>query len=459
MKCIISCPAAAAAWVGQYFYGMPRYLLPICNKPYLEYLIDFCKLNNISDIKIISDDADPQIERHFGDGSTFGVSLSYAASTNLRPGELMAHHFGAIAHDDLLMISGMFWLKYDVRDFKPLETPPDVMMSSANGEVMLIGRNFNDTTPGEFRAEVPELPLELTQLASIQDFYAISMRLVNGELVKFSVHSYKNVDHVYMGQNIALDNSADIIPPVVIDDVVQVSSGAHIGPAAIIGGNSFIDSDSAIRETVIMGNSYIGSNLELIGKIVYRNMVIDPKSGITLDIVDDFLLAQVIDTEHKGCDFIQRLGAFLLWMAQISPFLLLRPFVRIACDPVTCFLGCNEERNIKLKLYIKPANSLASRLFKKLSLDRFHLLGMVMRGRLRLVGNLLLAVTPANRKVLEQFPDYAPGLFSYSEMLDHANDPMQREMDELFYVYHETVGLNCRIIIKTLLRNLMKATG
>ncbi|MFC1890579.1 sugar phosphate nucleotidyltransferase [Thermodesulfobacteriota bacterium] len=55
----------------------PKPILPICNKPILQYQIEHLKEVGITDIIIVIGHLGYEIARYFGDGSQFGVSIRY----------------------------------------------------------------------------------------------------------------------------------------------------------------------------------------------------------------------------------------------------------------------------------------------------------------------------------------------------------------------------------------------
>jgi NDP-sugar pyrophosphorylase family protein len=55
----------------------PKPLLPICNRPILEYQIDYMKQAGITDIIIVIGHLGYAIARHFGDGESLGVKIRY----------------------------------------------------------------------------------------------------------------------------------------------------------------------------------------------------------------------------------------------------------------------------------------------------------------------------------------------------------------------------------------------
>jgi len=57
---------------------IPKSLLQIQNKPFLEYQLDFLKRGGVKDIVLCVGYLGEQIKRHFGNGKEFGVNISYS---------------------------------------------------------------------------------------------------------------------------------------------------------------------------------------------------------------------------------------------------------------------------------------------------------------------------------------------------------------------------------------------
>jgi len=58
-------------------YEMPKGLIPIHERPVLEYIIDTLRYHNIRDIVISVGHHGDKIQKYFGNGSKFGVNISY----------------------------------------------------------------------------------------------------------------------------------------------------------------------------------------------------------------------------------------------------------------------------------------------------------------------------------------------------------------------------------------------
>lgn len=59
-------------------YEVPKALIPIGGKPILEYTIDLLRRHGITDIVLATGFLGEKIRLHFGDGSRFGVEISYS---------------------------------------------------------------------------------------------------------------------------------------------------------------------------------------------------------------------------------------------------------------------------------------------------------------------------------------------------------------------------------------------
>ncbi len=58
-------------------YEMPKSMIPIDNRPILEYIIELLRNNGIKNIYIGIDYLAKKIKSHFGDGDKFGVNIKY----------------------------------------------------------------------------------------------------------------------------------------------------------------------------------------------------------------------------------------------------------------------------------------------------------------------------------------------------------------------------------------------
>ncbi len=463
MKCIINCSGASTQWVRSLLPGLPPYLIPLGNKPYLEFLLDLCVLAGIEHVRTVSDDPEWDWQTPLGNGERWNLEISYVPlAGDLPAAELREYHRGFAGDDDLLVLHGLFFMHYDKRDFKMPQFDPAKWVGEhtpAGDGWSVVGRNAPAEAEFENRYELHgSAPARVEPLDTVRRFYDFNMALAYSDGARYNMPGYSSEPNVYIGRNVVIARSCAVTPPVILGDSTQLGRASGIGPGAVIGNNSLIDDRATVVDSVVVGNSYIGHNLELRGKIVYRNTIIDPLISERFEIDDDSLLCEMVKPSRLRCSYKQRFMAAVFFLIQLIPYLLLRPFARVRTETLECFVYQHMEKKRTLKLYRRPGRNFAGRYFLKLNLDKFHLLPLVMAGHLRLVGNYILPVTPENSQFMSTFSEYSPGLFSLSELLEHEADPVQREIDELYYAYNASFRFNMEILRQSLLRNLFKRT-
>lgn len=463
MRAILYCSERSTRWAEEFFPNADPYLLKFGNKPYLEFLTDFCVLVGIYEIRIVSDSSTSSLMDHMGDGSKYGVEFSYAlASGNESIPSIVEKNLSFATGDDLFVFSGFLCLEYDKDALTPL---PSLNGRSILGKInehgegwCVIDRNSLTTCDPVFHAApLDDATYVLNPIDSILMFYEENMRLVYDTSAHYSLPGYGDHTDFMIGQNVVIPKKSHLRTPVILGNSIQFNNGTRIGPGVVIGDNVLVDSKATLSNTVVMGNSYIGQYSEMVGKIVYRNHVIDPKLGISLDIVDEFLLTELVRSGYWICPWKQRFVALILLILGALPYLFLRCLIRIRKTPVDCYMNQQCKRKMVLSLYLEPPTNYAGVLFRKLLLDRYHLLPLVIAGKLRLIGSYILLVNQENKTMLKSFPDYAPGIFSYSEYLGSENDPFQREIDELYYIHNTNFLFNMRILCGIWIRNFMKS--
>jgi len=68
-------------------YSMPKQLIPVANRPVLEYILENVTYLGVREIGVIVGEWAPEIARVLGDGSRFGASLTYLPQDRLGAGE------------------------------------------------------------------------------------------------------------------------------------------------------------------------------------------------------------------------------------------------------------------------------------------------------------------------------------------------------------------------------------
>ncbi len=464
MKCLINCRAENTAWTGKYFHGLQPYMLRIANKPLLEFFVEFCTLCKIESIRFIMEEPDATIENYFQDGAKWNLKITYGTSRNNDTvSEILERNKLLLAGDDLLLANGFFFLHYNkdsaYNEIAKLQNNMSLTLPDGNGLYHIkkhsLYQHFNEI---DF-VDIPDnCLLRLSELSSVKELFELNMAMVTGEAENFIMPSYNNEPGVFIGQNVEITPDCKINKPVILGNNIQLKNFSKIGPCAIIGDNSLVDSQTLIQHSVLYGDSYIGSELEINHKIIYRQRLVDPNSGELLDVVDNFLVSEInnqVFSEFTIKGF-HALLALLLLILQLPLFLLLRPLVGKPSKLYNCWLDNSGGKQKLLGFYERKSKNIAHKLFLKFSLDKYHLLFLCLKGKFYLAGNRILEASNENMALINQMPTYKPAIFSYSGMLAHDQDEQQSRIDELYYAYHDGMLMDIKIVIYTLIANLLK---
>ena len=447
MKALLLCPVRGSSWLGKFFPSHPVYLLPFANKPAIEFALDFCFLSGIREVRILSDEESSVLHGRYRNGEMQGLDISYGGMTpsnslNMTLQKNMAFFRGS----DVLILSGLFLPKYDKRTPRELSVGAEEIKGCSYGDGItswyLIGRERLHDLPVDWSGFRDESPVRGAPVLGIGDYFLHNMRLAGSDIEKYNLPGFSEGKNSFVGRNVRIAGSARVRPPVILGNGIRFGRRVHAGPNIIVGDNCVIDNGTVIRDAVVLGNTYLGRHLEINRKICCGNNIIDPVSEVVLDIRNESIVSGMEPDEYGKSPLHQRLIA------------LLRPFLEFRTTLAECMMGRGWKRVMALYGYVLPRESFAGKLFRRLSLDKYHLLPYAASGKLRLVGNRLLEATEHNEQFIRELPGYAPGVFSYGEYLGHEDEPGQMELDEQYYAYAMNCWFNIKILTGILRRNL-----
>ena len=91
-------------------YTIPKPMILVNDRPYLEYLIELLKQNGISEIVLLLGYLYEKIVDHFGDGSNFGINIKYSiGDVSFETGKRIKDAENLIKDHFLLMYCDNYW--------------------------------------------------------------------------------------------------------------------------------------------------------------------------------------------------------------------------------------------------------------------------------------------------------------------------------------------------------------
>ncbi|NMA86308.1 MAG: nucleotidyl transferase, partial [Tissierellia bacterium] len=313
---------------------LPKPMVPIFNKPNMEYIIELLRDFGIEDIAITLHYLPEKIMDYFGNGEKFNVNLKYYIEDKPLGTGGSVKNTGEFLDDTFIVISGDAFTDIDLkkawefhkekkskatlalkRENIPLEY--GVVIVDDNGKIVKflekpswgevfsdtintgiyilepsvldyykIGENFDfskDLFPKLLEDNVPLYGYVMNEYwcdVGDYDSYIETHRDVFVDSNKYYLLNRGGKDGIWFGKNTLIERGAEINPPVFIGDNTIVKSGANIESYTVIGNNCTIGENTSIKKSIIWDNVKIANNCEIRKAVVCNNVFINSRSRI-----------------------------------------------------------------------------------------------------------------------------------------------------------------------------------
>ena len=267
----------------------PKTMLPVAGKPIIQYNIEALKNNGIKDILLIVRYKEEIVKDYFGDGSEFGVNITYKTQKDFL-GTANAISYGEdFIQDSLLVLNGDIILddeiiheiikKYD--DLKPdtLMVLTEVVDPSAFGVVEIEDGNIKNIIEKPKREEAPSNlvntgiyvfnkdifeKIEKTEISERGEYEitdSVSMQIEEGKKV---IGHKTDKDWIDVGRPWELiEVNEELIGNLKTQIKGKVENGAYIHGEVYLGEGSVIKAGVYIE-----GNVYIGKDCDVGPKVI-----------------------------------------------------------------------------------------------------------------------------------------------------------------------------------------------
>ena len=290
--------------------------LPIAGKRWSRHAVDLCSQLGVSKVAIADcflTDVEPN---RLPDGSYWSLELTYLAVSpcqNLR--QLLVQHPEIPRNDGLLVFWGLVLPDIDdpkalLENLRPVEQEPAVL---PNGVWLL-----RDGT-------LYECAVPLHRLDSLKHYFDLNFHFLENPGI-YTLPGYMAEPGVYIGQNVVIFPNSHITPPVVIHADSRLGRSLTISDGVIIARNAMVDNYTTLKHSIIMDNTYLGSNLLFQNKIVCRGRVIDVPSEAFVDLDMDFLTHSLASKKQDHLWIAEFVIALLLIVILAPIYLVSYPF-------------------------------------------------------------------------------------------------------------------------------------
>jgi glucose-1-phosphate thymidylyltransferase len=304
---------------------IPKVMLPVANKPVLEYVVDAVKKSGITEILMVVGYKKEVIMDYFKDFKD--LKISYVTQSKqmgtahalLQAKSRIKETFIVISGDNIIDQNSISQLIKDQSKYSMLiKEHPHLSKYGAvfieKGKLIKIVEKPKQEIGKFISTGIYKLPIsifktveELTSKGTNDLTSVIQEVMKNGEQIntikaeswmdivypwdlininetmikssKFSVGGFVEKEvtikgDVSIGKDTTIYSGCYIVGPVVIGEGCEIGPNACIFPSTTIGNNSVVNPFSEIRNSVIMDDTHIGSNSFIINSIIARGTII-----------------------------------------------------------------------------------------------------------------------------------------------------------------------------------------
>ena len=307
----------------------PKPLVPIANRPVMEHIIELLRGAGITELVATVHYLADEIESHFGDGSQYGVSISYVVEdTPLGTAGAVKLAETLLSNEDFLVISGDVMTDCDVRalidqhyrqgndatiGLKRVANPLEfgVVITDETGRITRFlekpswGEVFSDTINTGIYVLRPHV-LGGMQKGAVTDFsrdifpqmlrdgrqlgsYILSGYWTDvGNLQQYQQANYDALTgavwmrmkgdeiepRIWVGERCRIHPSAKLVGPIVLGDDVQIGEGVTIEGPSSIGERTIVAERAKISRTVIWEDGYVGADAHVTDSTIANHTIL-----------------------------------------------------------------------------------------------------------------------------------------------------------------------------------------
>lgn len=317
----------------------PKPMIPIVGVPCMEHIVGLLKRHNFTDIVVTLQFMPEEIQDYFGDGSDWGVNMSYSIEdtpAGTAGSVKMAEEALDLQGERFLVISGDALTDADLTHLlqfheeknseatmvlKSVENPLDfgIVITEEDGRITRFlekpawGQVFSDTVntgiyllEASVMDEIPDpkndeydfskelFPKLLNagrplygyvtdeyweDIGTLEQYADAQRDVLDGKVKGARPPGTRLRENIYIGPR-AQVNDENLEGPVFIGENVRVDPGAHVSPYSIISANTVVASGARVERSVIADGSYIGEGAELLDTLVGRSSYVQARARV-----------------------------------------------------------------------------------------------------------------------------------------------------------------------------------
>lgn len=442
----------------------PWMLLPVGNRPVLEYWFECCVALGIQEVRLVLGEGADLVEQYAGDGENWGLDIQYGF---LKPGD-DPDRFPRRS-PDRWRGDGLLYVRAPAFPLRS-EAPVQLSEGTTTGlEVSGTCVGFLTRDSDVLNAFLDEgvLPgaggdtcgIRAAGIETPKAYFDLNMTMVRGDIRHYLAPGYSLQEGSYVGFNVVIPPSCRLNPPLMIGNHCRFQPLSVLGPRAVIGNRVVVDTQTELADCVVLDGTYLGKNLEFRNKILAGRYLIDPESAVTVELEDPLLLG-ALEGRHPLREIFHSLLtkglALLLLLVQAPFFFLLYALLRAkgggsfqSREVLDCKGG-----DLRIPRFSASTESSPAAFFRALNLDRWPLLPFVLTGRMALCGHLPIPAS-SMEDPRKELPRFFPGVYADELLLPQ---PVPEQLLDIYarnYLHEHRAGSDLEMLFRVLTRRLL----
>lgn len=317
----------------------PKPLVPVATVPIMEHLVLLLREQGFSELLVTTSYLASEIQSHFGDGRDFGVSITYPEEPMpLGTAGAIKNAASILGDEPFLIVSGDALTDCDFNEavsfhkskgavatliLKQVVDPLEfgIVITDENGLVRKLVEKPNwsevqtDTVntgmyiidpsvlgrmdPGEsYDWSMDIFPALIDAKEPVYGFvterfwcdvgtlsqYREAQEQVMSGVVRLEIPG-SHSGGISLGHGCQIDETARLIPPVVLGENVKVKRGAHIGPYTALGANTIVEAHAVVERSVVWENCYIGAEVQIRSAVLGAKVIAKKNVSVMEDSV------------------------------------------------------------------------------------------------------------------------------------------------------------------------------
>lgn len=314
---------------------LPKPMVPILNRPIAEHIVNLLKRHQITEVIATLHYLPDVIRDYFGDGSDFGVQMTYAVEEDQPLGTAgCVKNIADLLDQTFLVISGDSVTDFDlsaaiqfhkrtgskatlilahvpnpiefgvvitdekqrIRRFLEKPSSSEIFSDTVNTGAYILEPEVLDYLPPNQETDFSKdlFPLLLAKGEPMYGYIAEEYWCDVGHLdayrdaqydalhrkVKLEFPYEERSPGVWIGQNTYLDPTADIEAPVIIGDNCRIGQRVRIAGGTVIGDNVTIGADANLKRPIIWNGAIVGEEAHLRACVIARGTRVDRRASI-----------------------------------------------------------------------------------------------------------------------------------------------------------------------------------